>query len=200
MAFTLLGAFSLHAQGVWQSSADCLRTFFCAPMGVWLYPDPSPECIVIPPQVDSLLVELQSSDAELGIVLGSGRYPKGETVLLSAVPIRDVYFAGWSDDVDDNPRELVVDKAYALTAIFRRCASASDEQVLDELGASIQVRGHRVYVKGAAGYRLSIYDERGRTIVSERRADNREVGYYVEYPGIYYVQIGAATAQRFEIK
>lgn len=204
MAMTLLGCISSQAQSLWLSPTQPEGVYFCSPLGSWVYPlkaaVDAPQLPMPQPALDSLLLEGVSDDSELGVVVGSGRYPEGSKVQLCAVPAKDVYFVGWSDENFDNPRILTLDRAMLLTAYFKRCSSADDENVMEELGSEINVRGHRVYVRGAAGYRLSIYDEHGRTVLSERRADDREIGYYVEEPGTYFVQIGVATAKKIVIK
>ncbi len=53
-----------------------------------------------------------------GIVEGGGTYPYGETITLTAQNNTGYIFKMWSDEVFDNPRQVVVDRDTTYTAIF----------------------------------------------------------------------------------
>lgn len=53
-----------------------------------------------------------------GIVEGGGTYPYGETITLTAQNNTGYIFKMWSDEVFDNPRQVVVDRDTTFTAIF----------------------------------------------------------------------------------
>ncbi len=54
----------------------------------------------------------------MGTVLGAGTYEFDKTVTITATANNGYQFVRWSDDVTDNPRELVVRQDTTLTAIF----------------------------------------------------------------------------------
>ena len=63
-------------------------------------------------------VTVLSNDANLGIVSGSGTYPEGVTIEISATPISGAVFTGWDDGNTDNPRSVHVTGNLTFTAIF----------------------------------------------------------------------------------
>ncbi len=67
--------------------------------------------------VDSCTVALSVSSSN-GTVSGSGTYPYGSSVIISATPAEHFSFLQWSDNITDNPRTLIVTSNISLTAIF----------------------------------------------------------------------------------
>ncbi len=63
-------------------------------------------------------VTVQPSDADMGMVTGSGEYELRKQVTLAAVPNAGYHFVKWNDDNTDNPRILTVTGDTTLTAIF----------------------------------------------------------------------------------
>lgn len=57
---------------------------------------------------------------EQGSVTGTGTYPKGAEIQLTATPKDNFAFAGWSDGVTDNPRTIKVDGEATYVAQFER--------------------------------------------------------------------------------
>ncbi|MDO4216867.1 MAG: hypothetical protein Q4D03_01680 [Bacteroidales bacterium] len=147
-------------------------------------------------RADSLSISLVSSDAQLGVVWGSGRYVAGSNVVIAAMPKADVLFVGWSDGVRDNPRSLWLERDMELRADFKRLGSFEESQQLPAVEATITVREQFIYVQGGAGYRIRVYDEWGHCLVDEQRERAHEKGYAVPAAGTYFVQIGATTPQK----
>ncbi|MBR0176019.1 MAG: T9SS type A sorting domain-containing protein [Bacteroidales bacterium] len=54
----------------------------------------------------------------LGEVTGSGIYPEGATVEISATPAFNALFEGWDDGNTDNPRSVTITQDMSITAIF----------------------------------------------------------------------------------
>jgi len=63
-------------------------------------------------------VTVLSNDPDLGIVTGSGTYPEGATIEISATPFSGAVFSGWDDGNIDNPRSVVVTSDLTFTAMF----------------------------------------------------------------------------------
>ena len=63
-------------------------------------------------------ITVLANDPSLGIVNGSGTYPEGSTIEISATPISGAYFTGWDDGNTDNPRSIIVRQNMTYTAIF----------------------------------------------------------------------------------
>ena len=65
-------------------------------------------------------IELQSNDTLLGTVSGSGTYPEGSTIEISAWPKAGAVFASWSDGNTDNPRSITVTQDLTLMGMFTK--------------------------------------------------------------------------------
>jgi len=57
-------------------------------------------------------------NTEQGSVSGSGKYPKGTPVQLTATPKETYIFIGWNDGVTDNPRTIIADADATYIAQF----------------------------------------------------------------------------------
>lgn len=150
-------------------------------------------------RVDSLTVSAESEDESMGTVLGGGRYPLHSRVKLAAVGKADVQFVEWSDGVRDNPREFMLETDMTLTAQFHECTTV-EQAAIATIGGEINLRGRRVYIKGAQGYQVYIYDEVGHTLYSERRESDKEKGYLLPDAGVYFIQVGASSAKKIVVK
>ncbi|MDY6288751.1 MAG: leucine-rich repeat protein, partial [Bacteroidales bacterium] len=67
---------------------------------------------------DFVTVSAAANSATGGTVIGAGRYAKGDTVVLTAIPQKGYIFDGWGNGVEDNPYMLVVMSDTTLTALF----------------------------------------------------------------------------------
>lgn len=63
-------------------------------------------------------VTVVPNDPNLGEVNGSGTYPEGTTIEISATPFENVVFTGWDDGNTDNPRSVTVTEDMVFTAVF----------------------------------------------------------------------------------
>ena len=68
---------------------------------------------------------VNSDDAMMGTVSGSGEYEEGEEVTITASPADGYRFVEWSDGNTDNPRTIILTEDLTLTAYF--------EQIIDGL-------------------------------------------------------------------
>ena len=87
-------------------------------------------------------VVLQSSDTALGMVSGAGSYDYLSEVILTATPVGNSRFGGWSDGVSDNPRTIVLsgDTSLVATFISNECSilcQANDSSLGTVSGAGI---------------------------------------------------------------
>ena len=70
-------------------------------------------------ETEQIFIGTSVNDSAMGSVTGMGTYNKGETVTLTAKANEGYQFVGWSDDVTDNPREVVADvNGVTYSAIF----------------------------------------------------------------------------------
>lgn len=63
-------------------------------------------------------VTVVANDPTLGEVSGSGTYPEGATIEISATPFENAIFTGWGDGNTDNPRSVTVTEDMTFKAIF----------------------------------------------------------------------------------
>ena len=63
-------------------------------------------------------VTVEANDPNLGTVTGSGTYPEGASIEISAIPVSGAIFQGWDDGNTDNPRTVVVNSDLNFKAIF----------------------------------------------------------------------------------
>ena len=63
-------------------------------------------------------ITVVANDPSLGTVTGSGTYPEGTTIEISATPNADATFRGWDDGNIDNPRSIVVTQDMEFKAVF----------------------------------------------------------------------------------
>ena len=63
-------------------------------------------------------ITVVANDPLLGTVTGSGIYPEGVTIDISATPNEGAVFVSWNDGNTDNPRSVTVTGDMAFTAIF----------------------------------------------------------------------------------
>ena len=63
-------------------------------------------------------ITVLANDPSLGTVTGSGTYPEGSTIDISATPNTGAYFMSWDDGNTDNPRSVTVTQNMTYTALF----------------------------------------------------------------------------------
>lgn len=68
--------------------------------------------------IQSYLVSLQPNDPEAGHCIGSGKYRKGSSANIEAIPNPGYIFKQWSDGSTEPTRTLVIEEDIILTAIF----------------------------------------------------------------------------------
>ena len=66
-------------------------------------------------------VTVTSNDPNLGSVNGSGNYPQGSVIQISAMPFAGCRFIGWNDGNTDNPRDITVTQNLVFIAYFEAC-------------------------------------------------------------------------------
>ena len=66
-------------------------------------------------------VTVSPNDSNLGTVTGSGLYPEGSVIQITAIPFSGCRFIGWNDGNLDNPRDVEVTGNLAFIANFEAC-------------------------------------------------------------------------------
>ena len=74
-------------------------------------------------EAEQIFIGTSVNDSAMGSVSGMGTYDKGTTVTLTATANAGYRFVSWSDDVTDNPRQVVAEvNGVAYSAIFEAIA------------------------------------------------------------------------------
>ena len=97
----------------WRNDTDGGTTFSAAIDNISITPADS-----TPTPPESYTVALTSSNPQRGTALGAGQYTPGSTADIIAAPKFGYAFNGWSDNVNDNPRQLTVSSDTSLIANF----------------------------------------------------------------------------------
>ena len=67
---------------------------------------------------ETVQVTASPSNATMGSVTGTGNYPIGDTIQLTAIPYSGYRFVNWSNGLISNPLSIVANEALNLTAVF----------------------------------------------------------------------------------
>ena len=98
------------------------------------------------------VVDVEATPFEGGIVIGGGTYSYGDTILLVAQNNTGYTFKTWSDDVLDNPRQIVVEGDVTYTAIFSALQFEITTGAEPEDGGTVDGGGTYLYGETAVIY------------------------------------------------
>ena len=90
-------------------------------------------------------VTVEANDPTLGTVAGSGTYPEGATIEISATPNEGVDFLSWDDGSIENPRSVVVTGNLSFKAIFFSLMPTYTINVISDSPLMGSVYGEGVY-------------------------------------------------------
>lgn len=138
--------------------------------------------------IDSHWVSLAIDDAIHGTVAGEGCYPYGTQVQITATAFEGYTFTSWSNGITNNPYQLLLTSDTLLVAQF-----ATLESITDTYGDNIIicVVGRNIYVTGADGADLQLFDLSGRQLLRSKATSGRP--YSVPQKGIYFIKIDRRT-------
>lgn len=135
-----------------------------------------------------------SDQPSLGVGVGSAVLPAGSVVEVCGLPLEGVRFAGWSDGVGDNPRQVTITANLTLHALFELQSLASVEQT----PWNATVNGRYLTVDGVAGRTVSLYDSTGRRLLSQSTAANT-LTLTLPATGVYLLQVDGGAARKIVI-
>ena len=139
-----------------------------------------------------LTVNATANDTNMGVVIGAGQYAEGSVVTLMARSKPGHHFVSWSNGVTDSIYVFTLTADTTLVATF---APNVGIETVDYSNISIYSADSRVYVKGAEGMTIYIYDVNGRCMARRANAADIET-FQVETTGVILVKAGNAPAKR----
>ena len=102
--------------------------------------------------IKQCVVTVVASPAEGGIVMGGGTYSYGDTILLVAQNYAGYVFKIWSDEVFENPRQVIVQDDITYTAIFSPLQYQITTASQPEEGGTVEGAGTYLYGETATLY------------------------------------------------
>lgn len=82
-----------------------------------------------------------------GSVVGGGKYAKGSTATLTAIPSNGYQFVQWNDGNTENPREITVSTNTTFVASFEKISTSINGVVLEN---AITISNNQILVNGEA--------------------------------------------------
>ncbi len=140
----------------------------------------------------NVLVNGQAADNGSSITV-----TEGSSVSFTANAYNNYEFVAWVDNGDTVGRETIytinaIDATHSVTAVFREKVGIADVE-LDNV--DIYSVDSRIYVRGAEGKQVYLFDVNGRLMSREANAAE-SVEFRVSNSGVYLVKVGNAAAKR----
>ena len=135
----------------------------------------------------------QANDTTMGRVIGSGDYVEGSTVTLTAQAYYGYHFVRWSNGETATAISFTVTEDVTLIAYFEADPTGIDDA--DMANVTIYSAESTIFVRGAEGKTVSVYDINGRTISRQANA-SENVEFRMTATGVYLVKVGNAPAKR----
>ena len=136
--------------------------------------------------VDTFMIAVESSDIEMGLVNGSGKYAYNNSVQIEAIPNEGFEFVKWNDNVTLNPRMILVTQDSLFTAEFQKAQTPIQlVSVLD----GVFVSEGQIIVEGYEDEMIYIYNSVGQCISITRNNTTSVLRIRVPYSGVYLVKI-----------
>ena len=115
-------------------------------------------------QQKEYLLDISSSNDQAGQVIGAGKYHRGDTVTITAVPNQGYNFVQWSDGDTATTKTIIIDGAMSFVAHFAAemytiQASSNDENMGWVIGAGVYAYDSHPTLKAIAkpGYELQAW-------------------------------------------
>lgn len=140
---------------------------------------------------ERFLVQVVSSDDNMGSVTGGGEYYVGTQIRIEANPNPHYNFVHWSDGVTDNPRIVTVIENTTYTAVFSPevynvSVISSDETMGSVSGGGQYAYGSIIEISASArdGYHFVCWND-GDSSISRNIMAEEDVTYIAEFaPGV----------------
>lgn len=137
------------------------------------------------------------ADNNNGILYGEGQYPYGSEVYIEAVPYPGYIFTGWSDQITDNPRSVII---YSDTTFVAHFAVNNDELAIDDVPETnylITLNHRHLHVQATLPNDIQVFDIQGRVIA---RTNGIDLSVQIPVAGLYFIQVGNAGASKIIVQ
>ena len=146
----------------------------------------------MPVDPNEYTLTVTANNKKWGTATGGGLYRYGQPATLVATPKEGYHFVRWSDNSTDNPYTYYVKADEIMRAIFAE-GEVGIDNVLPE-GVTLYVEGRTLYVRGAEGQSLSVYDALGRRVY---HANNHQaMSILLPAAGVYVVRFAGKEAYK----
>ena len=147
----------------------------------------------MPVDPNEYTLTVTTNNRRWGTVTGGGIYRYGQAATLVATPSEGYHFERWNDDNStDNPRTIYVTDNKIIRAIFAEGEVGIEDASTDNV--VLYVEGHNLFVRGADGHKLSVYDALGRCIY---HADSHQaLSIMLPAAGVYVVRLDDNTMRK----
>ena len=135
---------------------------------------------------------VSTNNRRWGTATGGGLYRYGQPATLNATPSEGYHFERWNDGNTDNPRTYYVKGDTLIRAIF----AEGELGISDDMPESVifYVEGRSLFVRGADGHNLSVYDVMGRCVY---HADNYQaMSIKLPAAGVYVVRLDSKSMRK----
>ena len=137
--------------------------------------------------LETVDIDVQTSDPAMGTVTGSGSYYPGDTAILVATPAPGYRFAGWSTGDNDNPLYLRVTAPGTIIGAFLPDVGIGK---IENLKLKIENSGLDLKVENPAVLPLELYDITGRCLATSNLS---LFTFHFSLPGVYLLRSGATV-------
>jgi hypothetical protein len=137
-------------------------------------------------------LNVTTNNKRWGKVTGGGLYRYGQAATLVATPEEGYHFERWSDNNTDNPRIYYVRGDQTIRAIFAEGEVGIDNALPDDM--ITYVEGRSLFVRGADGLVLSVYDALGRRVYHSDSYHAMSIA--LPGAGVYVVRLGNGAMRK----
>ena len=127
-------------------------------------------------------------DENQGFVLGAGTYVAGSIASIAAIPADEYVFVKWSDDTNDNPKEVLVDHDIILAAFFN--GTGVEENGFENVKLYPNPANDKIHIEGLEGvHKVHIYNTFGMLVKTLSINGDEEIDIAELSSGLYIIRI-----------
>ena len=127
-------------------------------------------------------------DENQGFVLGAGTYVAGSIASIAAIPADEYVFVKWSDDTNNNPKEVLVDHDIILAAFFN--GTGVEENGFENVNLYPNPANDKIHIEGLDGvHKGHIYNTFGMLVKTLSINGDEEIDITELSSGLYIIRI-----------